>query len=67
MKTGSALFKDIPITQIWLGNLDVQAENVLEFRKVMMEMKITSLHKELVGSKNYSIINHGPNGIYKSV
>ena len=40
-----ALFKDLPINELWLGDLDIKPENILQFRKVLMEMKITYLGK----------------------
>ena len=59
------LFKDFPINEILLDDLDIEPENILQFRKVLMEMKITHMYKPF--ESKLDILNHGPNGIYKTI
>ena len=59
------LFKDLPINGIWLGDLNVTPKNLMKFRKVLMEMKIIHMYKPF--QSKHRIINHGPNGIYKTI
>ena len=62
------LFKDIPVTMIYLEQLDLTADNLLQFRKIMREkMKL----KYIVCYGNFdfevSVKSFGPGNIYKYI
>ena len=65
-----ALFKRYPVKQIETGALYIRNdEDLLEFRKVMMEMKIEKIIQNHYWRKKIElpIISHGPGNIYKSI
>ena len=61
------LFKDIPINNLDLEALDLTEENVVEFRKVMKEMKITSIEAIEDVDFEIKVKDFGPGGIYKTI
>ena len=70
-----AMFKGLPVKSIFLDTLDLNKENIPEFRRVMMEMNIERIHKFPYSSAGKSkneelgieIKSHGLGGIYKTI
>ena len=68
-----ALFKDLPVKRVETGALVLKTgkeeSNLIEFRKIMMQMKIEEINVNHRGRSKFKVkvISHGPGKMYKSI